>query len=73
MVDPKKNKRGAPLGSANAKLAEGEAKDAQVQFRCKKEDKSRWMAAAQQRYGKGQFTQFLEDAANRLAAEILDK
>lgn len=66
-------KRGAPAGNQNSKKPDSDLADAQVQFRCRPEDKTKWIAVAQKKYGKGKLTEFLKDAANKYAAEILDE
>lgn len=70
MIDAKR-KPGAQVGNQNTKKAPSDIADAQVQFRCRSADKGKWLRAAEKAYGKGKFTEFLKDAANRLADEIL--
>ncbi|MCQ8116130.1 hypothetical protein [Methylomonas rosea] len=68
-----KRKPGGQAGNQNPKKAEDDIAKAQVQFRCRSEDKGKWQRAAEKAYGKGKFTEFLKDAANRLADDILNR
>ena len=65
-------KKGA-LGNQNAKKMAADIADSQVQFRCRSEDKGKWLRAAEKAYGKGKFTEFMKDAANRFADEIINR
>lgn len=63
MTELKKETRGAPIGSANAKKEV--VAESFLHIRCKKEDKAKWVKSAQ---GRGGLSAWVVDVLNKNSA-----